>query len=92
MQVFVLGRMGNAQQALGLLMRDLKDVQGAVEFVALQGGSDLWQLLLSLALADPDVTGAAPGADHVLGADLVAQDVAVERMQGLSVGEPAASK
>ena len=59
-QVFILGRMGNAQRALHLLMRDLKDVQGAVEFVALQGGNDLWQLLLSLALADPTVTGQCP--------------------------------
>ena len=58
MQVFILGRMGNAREALQLIITDLGDVAQAVDFVALQGDPDLWQLLLSLALADPALTGA----------------------------------
>ena len=50
--------MGNARQALHLIITDLGDVAQAVDFVALQGDPDLWQLLLSLALADPHLTGA----------------------------------
>ena len=68
--MFILGRMGNARQALHLIITDLGDVAQAVDFVALQGDPDLWQLLLSLALADPALTGAAPlsslGMQHLL--------------------------
>jgi len=66
--VFVLGRMGATDKALRLMVEQLRDVRGAVDFAASQqehsmGSSystnddDLWELLITLALSDAELAG-----------------------------------
>lgn len=45
--VFILGRMGNAKQALKLIIKELKKVGVAVEFVEQQKDEELWEYLIS---------------------------------------------
>lgn len=63
--VFVLGRMGAADRALRVIVNQLKDIEGAVEFAASQQDDDLWDLLITLALADPELAGSL--LDHSAG-------------------------
>ncbi|KAK9800354.1 hypothetical protein WJX73_009236 [Symbiochloris irregularis] len=56
-QVFILGRMGNAREALQLIIDQLGDVPQAIDFVQMQGDDELWDLLITLALGSPDFTG-----------------------------------
>lgn len=44
--VFLLGRMGNAKEALMLIINRLGDVQRAIEFAREQDDEDLWEDLL----------------------------------------------
>ncbi|KFM22706.1 Vacuolar protein sorting-associated protein 41-like protein [Auxenochlorella protothecoides] len=64
-QVLVLGRMGATDRALRLIVENLRDVGRAVEFVQNQRDDELWDLLITLALADPELTGAL--LDHAGG-------------------------
>jgi len=57
-QVFVLGRMGDARRALGLILDAMGDVEGALEFVTSQGDSRLWDELIVRAGAAPPLAGA----------------------------------
>ncbi|KAL0041397.1 hypothetical protein WJX79_002126 [Trebouxia sp. C0005] len=56
-QVFILGRMGNASDALHLIIQRLADIPQAIEFVQMQRDDQLWELLISLALESPALTG-----------------------------------
>ncbi len=56
-QVFILGRMGNARQALGLIIGSLGNVPQAIDFVQMQRDPDLWELLISLTLPRPELVG-----------------------------------
>ena len=55
--VYVLGRMGSAEQALQLVLGELRDVPRAVEFCADQADDDLWDELVARALEDPELAG-----------------------------------
>ena len=70
--VFVLGRMGATDKALRLMVEQLRDVRGAVDFAASQqehsmsssnstnddtNDDDLWGLLITLALSDAELAG-----------------------------------
>jgi hypothetical protein len=57
-QVFVLGRMGDARRALGLILDAMGDVDQALEFVQGQGDSRLWDELVLRAGAAPQLAGA----------------------------------
>ena len=57
--VYILGRMGNARRALHLIVEQLRDMPRAIAFVQAQRDDDLWELLITLALASPAMTGAA---------------------------------
>lgn len=52
--VFVERRRGNVSRALKLLMEDLADVRGAIQFAKEINDDDIWQQLLSFALDKPD--------------------------------------
>lgn len=56
-QVFILGRMGSSAQALHLIIQRLADIPQAIEFVQMQRDDELWELLISLALESPVLTG-----------------------------------
>ena len=56
-QVHILGRMGNAAQALRLIVERLADIPQAIAFVQGQDDEDLWQLLISLALGSAATAG-----------------------------------
>ncbi|PNW86054.1 hypothetical protein CHLRE_03g209281v5 [Chlamydomonas reinhardtii] len=56
-QVFVLGRMGNADQALRLIIDRLGDIPRAIDFVVGQRDEELWGRLIDWALGSPDTTG-----------------------------------
>ena len=64
-QVYILGRMGNAAQALRLIVERLADIPQAIAFVQGQDDEDLWQLLISLALGSAATAGAQPCASRV---------------------------
>lgn len=51
--VFILGRMGNAKQALKLIIKELQKVGMAVEFVEQQKDEELWEYLISECLGQP---------------------------------------
>ncbi|GLC58944.1 hypothetical protein PLESTB_001420000 [Pleodorina starrii] len=57
-QVFVLGRMGNADQALRLIIDKLGDIPRAIDFVVGQRDEELWGRLIDWALGSPETTGA----------------------------------
>ncbi|XP_074574083.1 vacuolar protein sorting-associated protein 41 homolog [Curcuma longa] len=56
-QVFILGRMGNAKQALAVIINKLEDMEEAVEFVTEQHDDDLWQELIKQCLQKPEMIG-----------------------------------
>jgi hypothetical protein len=56
-QVFVLGRMGNAKQALAVIINKLGDIEEAVEFVSMQHDDDLWEELIKQCLNKPEMVG-----------------------------------
>lgn len=45
--VFILERMGSAKEALTLLIKQLKDVKKAVDFVSKQNDDELWEYLIA---------------------------------------------
>lgn len=51
--VFILGRMGNAKQALKLIIKKLQKVGLAVEFVEQQKDEELWEFLITECLGQP---------------------------------------
>ncbi|MCO5553723.1 hypothetical protein L7F22_007249 [Adiantum nelumboides] len=57
-RVFILGRMGNSREALSLIIKQLKDMEEAVEFVAAQHDDDLWEELINQSLSNPQMIGA----------------------------------
>jgi len=52
-RIYLLARMGNTKDALGLIMRELMDVEQAVEFCKEQDDSDLWDDLIDFSLDKP---------------------------------------
>ncbi|XP_010521708.1 PREDICTED: vacuolar protein sorting-associated protein 41 homolog [Tarenaya hassleriana] len=56
-QVFVLGRMGKAKQALAVIINKLGDIEEAVEFVSMQHDDDLWEELIKQCLNKPEMVG-----------------------------------
>ena len=58
--MYILGRMGNAAQALRLMVESLADIPQAIAFVQAQQDDDLWQLLISLAFGSPSTAGESP--------------------------------
>ena len=62
-QVYVLGRMGAHREALALMLAELEDIEGAVEFVRASREGELWKTLLSHALSSPSL--AAKLLEHV---------------------------
>lgn len=57
-QVYVLGRMGAHREALGLMLGSLKDIKGAIDFVRQSREPELWQALLTHAMASPSLVDA----------------------------------
>jgi WD40 repeat protein len=51
--VFILGRMGNQQEALQLIIERLDDVEGAIEFAKEHDDPDLWTHLLKYSADKP---------------------------------------
>jgi hypothetical protein len=51
--VFVLTRMGNARQALALLLEHVGDVAQAIDFCQAQEDEELWEVLISHCLSQP---------------------------------------
>ncbi|XP_050378991.1 vacuolar protein sorting-associated protein 41 homolog isoform X2 [Argentina anserina] len=64
-QVFILGRMGNAKQALALIIDKLGDIEEAVEFVNMQHDDDLWEELIQQCLHKPEMVGVL--LEHTVG-------------------------
>ncbi|KAL8140404.1 hypothetical protein V2J09_006425, partial [Rumex salicifolius] len=56
-QVFVLGRMGNAKQALAVMINDLGDMEEAIEFVSMQNDDELWEELIKQCIKRPEMVG-----------------------------------
>jgi len=61
--VFILGRMGNAEQALSLIIEKIGDVPMAVEFVELQKDEELWGTLINKCKENPKFIGEL--LDHI---------------------------
>lgn len=55
--MYILSRMGNSRQALGLIIESRRDVPRAIEFVRRQADDDLWAELIAWALRAPETTG-----------------------------------
>ncbi len=64
-QVYILGRMGNARQALHLIIEKLGDIPQAIDFVRSQRDEELWDYLITWALGSSETTGLRPGAPRV---------------------------
>jgi hypothetical protein len=62
-QVFILGRMGNTNDALALIIEKLDDVKYAIEFIVEHGGGDaaLWSELVTWCLQRPESIAALLG-------------------------------
>ncbi|CAL5024780.1 unnamed protein product [Urochloa decumbens] len=56
-QVFVLGRMGNAKEALSTIINKLENIEEAVEFVMDQHDDELWEELIRQCLQKPEMVG-----------------------------------
>jgi len=63
--VFILGRMGNAPQALSLIIDELRDVGQAIEFVQGQKDDELWDELLHRSVRDPGLVSQL--LEHIAG-------------------------
>lgn len=55
--VYVLGRMGNAKQALSIIINKLEDIQEAVEFVTEQHDDELWDEFINQCLQKGEMVG-----------------------------------
>ncbi|XP_078150980.1 vacuolar protein sorting 41 [Carex rostrata] len=55
--VYVLGRMGNAKQALSIIINKLDDIQEAVEFVTEQHDDELWDEFIKQCLQKGEMVG-----------------------------------
>ncbi|KAI3679451.1 hypothetical protein L2E82_51362 [Cichorium intybus] len=64
-QVFILGRMGNAKQALAVIIDKQGDIEEAVEFVSMQHDDDLWEELIRQCLNKPEMVGVL--LEHTVG-------------------------
>ncbi|CAH1452513.1 unnamed protein product [Lactuca virosa] len=64
-QVFILGRMGNAKQALAVIIDKQGDIKEAVEFVSMQHDDDLWEELIRQCLDKPEMVGVL--LEHTVG-------------------------
>ncbi|XP_024396785.1 vacuolar protein sorting-associated protein 41 homolog [Physcomitrium patens] len=64
-RVFILGRMGNSREALGLIINELKDIQQAVSFVQSQADDELWEELITQSMHIPDMVGSL--LEHTVG-------------------------
>ncbi|XAR60055.1 hypothetical protein NMG60_11033287 [Bertholletia excelsa] len=64
-QVFLLGRMGNAKQALAVIINKLGDIEEAIEFVSMQHDDDLWEELIKQCLHKPEMVGVL--LEHTVG-------------------------
>jgi hypothetical protein len=56
--VFIMERMGKADDALNLIINELRDIKLAVEFVSKQNDDELWQELISAAMKNEQYIGA----------------------------------
>nr|CAB3488657.1 unnamed protein product [Digitaria exilis] len=56
-QVFILGRMGNAKEALSTIINKLENIEEAVEFVMEQDDDELWEELIRQCLQKPEMVG-----------------------------------
>ncbi|KAL1544094.1 Vacuolar protein sorting-associated protein 41 [Salvia divinorum] len=64
-QVFILGRMGNAKQALTVIINKLGDIEEAIEFVSNQHDDDLWEELIKQCMNKPEMVGVL--LEHTVG-------------------------
>ncbi|KAL4591640.1 hypothetical protein LXL04_004610 [Taraxacum kok-saghyz] len=64
-QVFILGRMGNAKQALAVIIDKQGDIEEAVEFVSMQHDDDLWEELIRQCINKPEMVGVL--LEHTVG-------------------------
>ncbi|XP_060169690.1 vacuolar protein sorting-associated protein 41 homolog isoform X1 [Lycium barbarum] len=64
-QVFILGRMGNAKQALAVIINRLGDIEEAIEFVSMQHDDELWDELIKQSLNKPEMVGVL--LEHTVG-------------------------
>lgn len=64
-QVFILGRMGNAKQALAVIINKLEDIEEAIEFVSMQHDDELWEELIKQCLNKPEMVGVL--LEHTVG-------------------------
>ncbi|KAJ8551940.1 hypothetical protein K7X08_028383 [Anisodus acutangulus] len=64
-QVFILGRMGNAKQALAVIINRLGDIEEAIEFVSMQHDDELWDELIKQSLNRPEMVGVL--LEHTVG-------------------------
>ena len=56
--VFIMERMGKSDEALALIITQLRDIKYAVEFVAKQSDDELWEVLISAAMEREEYIGA----------------------------------
>ncbi|KAL8525316.1 hypothetical protein ACS0TY_014805 [Phlomoides rotata] len=64
-QVFILGRMGNAKQALAVIINKMGDIEEAIEFVSMQHDDELWEELIKQCLNKPEMVGVL--LEHTVG-------------------------
>ncbi|XP_055830070.1 vacuolar protein sorting-associated protein 41 homolog [Solanum dulcamara] len=64
-QVFILGRMGNAKQALAVIINRLGDIEEAIEFVSMQQDDELWEELIKQSFHKPEMVGVL--LEHTVG-------------------------
>lgn len=51
--VFILGRMGNTQEALRMILDKMDDINAAIEFCKEHGDTDLWTHLMDISVSKP---------------------------------------
>ncbi|CAO2813254.1 unnamed protein product [Amaranthus hypochondriacus] len=56
-QAFILGRMGNAKQALGVIINELGDMEEALEFASMQNDDEIWEELIKQSTQRPEMVG-----------------------------------
>ncbi|KAL2623253.1 hypothetical protein R1flu_003458 [Riccia fluitans] len=64
-RVFLLGRMGNVKEALGLIINKLQDMEEAIKFISAQHDEELWEELINQSLRHPELVGAL--LEHTVG-------------------------
>ena len=55
--VFLTARMGNAREALELILTEMKDIEEAIRFVQEQKDDDLWELIIAHSVSKPEHVG-----------------------------------